>query len=97
MEKLEDLPIKPDSQHSPEEQDIMNRYFDEPQTKEEESLIERMHLKRVGLTALLFVLLGGGFLDSILTKIPYISEGMVVLGLKTLIFMIGMMFINWLV
>jgi len=94
MEKLANLPTKDDTPSSPEQEAIMNHFFGEP--PEEKGFVEKIQLKKVAIFTLLFVALTNPLTDTILSKIPYLSNSYVLLGVKTFAFFVLMLLLNWL-
>ena len=99
-EKLADLPVKDDIQHSQEEEGIMDTFFGndtaKPTPPEEEGFFAKLQLKKVGIMLLFFALLCSGVLDGMFEKIPYIEGNQIAtLILKSGIFALVFMIVNY--
>lgn len=94
MEKLDDLPTKENAQPSPEQHALMDKFFGE--APEEKGFMEKMQLKKVFAFVIAFGLLANPWVDGLLSKIPYLSNGVAVFGVKMVIFFIAALLINWL-
>jgi len=90
MEKLSDLPLKEDAELTPQESDVMQKYFNTPGTATKTSKSGWMDTIKLSFyAAFLFVVLANPWIDSILCMVPYCGENaLILLAFKTIIFMI---------
>ena len=95
MDKLSDLPPA-ETQLTPEENQIMEKYFtpdsegENQSTKKKASLGWMATIKLAGAAALLFLALANPFVDALLSKMPFGcgDNTIATLGVKALLYMI---------
>jgi len=97
MEKLSTLPPK-NTKKTQEESSIMDQFFpeDEPEkdVDEQPSFFQRLDIKKAAMITFVFILLANPWSDSIISKMPYMDNGLVSFGFKGLIFFVIMMMMN---
>ena len=86
MEKLSDLPPKADTKSTPQERDVIEKYFD---SKSDDSSKSGSSWKLVAYTSLLFLALANPWLDGLFKMLPYCGESQIaVLFIKLILFAI---------
>ena len=83
MEKLVDLPVKDDTDYTPEELATLQQYFGGVPPKD-----EGINWKLLGYISVLFVLLANPWIDDLICKIPKCSNPIIVLVLKFVVFIL---------
>ena len=88
LEKLDDLPVSDESKPSPQEEQVMDKYFSGAAAKADNNLKWGMTFKLAGLASLLFMALANPFVDSLFTILPYCGgNAFGIFGVKIFIFM----------
>ena len=69
---------------------------DEPEkdVDEQPSFFQRLDIKKAAMITFVFILLANPWSDSIISKMPYMDNGLVSFGFKGLIFFVIMMMMN---
>ena len=92
MEKLSELPTSDETKMTNHENEILNKYFDVPQSN---SLNLKQLLKITAVASATFLLFANDFTQSMLSRLPYVGEeGIKSLMLKTLLFALVFILIN---
>lgn len=87
---LSDLPTS-DKEQTPEETDVMQKYFDTPSS----SSGGGMRWRSIAYTTLLFVIVANPWIDMLLCKIPYCGNATVLFAIKVLIFLVVLVCLNF--
>ncbi len=97
MENLADLPASSSQKKTLQEEQMMDQFFPQnnKEVEHEPTFTEKMHLKKVGIATILFVILSNPIADKIYTQIPYVNEGLSVFVFKTILFFFMLMLINY--
>jgi len=74
MEKLEDLPVRDNAEMSPEENKLMETYFGASGSSTEKSHTWSDSAKTTGYAVVLFVALANPWIDSLLSRLPYVGD-----------------------
>jgi len=105
MEKLSTIPPK-NTKKTREESAIMDQFFPEDgdvednggdsraPPEEQPSFFQRLDVKKAAMITFIFALLANPWSDSIISKLPYMDNGLVSFGFKGLLFFIVMMAMN---
>ena len=92
MEKLSDLPPANDAEMSPQESDVMKKYFGGNGSNVDAKNKTPGWMDTIKLAfyaAILFVILANPWIDTLLCMVPYCGDNMIMLlAFKTLLFMI---------
>jgi len=87
MDDLTTLPLNDDAVVSPQETEVIERFF--PNSETSPSSDGSSNLTLIGYATLLFIALANPFVDNLLEKIPWFNGSHVsVIAVKTLIFVI---------
>jgi hypothetical protein len=94
MEKLSDLPPKDDAEMSPQESDVMQKYFDastgggsKPGASGKTGWMDTIKLALYA--TVLFLILANPWIDSVMCMVPYCGESALTLtAVKALLFLI---------
>lgn len=94
MDRLSDLPPSDGAQMSPQESDVMQKYFSAPpnspaSTNSKTKVGWMDAIKMAFYVAVLFVFLANPWIDSVMCMVPYCGDSsMILLAVKTLLFMV---------
>lgn len=89
MEKLSDLPTKDDAEMSPQENDVMKKYFNaSPSSKTSGKKLSWIDTFKIALyAAILFVALSNPWVDTLFCAVPYCGDNaLILLGAKFVLF-----------
>ncbi len=94
MDNLSDIPVRPNTELSDEESDIIREYFGDTNINANDYSGEcrpswTNSVKVAGYGVILFSVLGNPWIDSLFSKIPYVpNNSLIILCIKLFIFMI---------
>jgi len=90
MDKLSDLPPKDGAEMSPQESDVMKKYFDADEPQGKKAKAGWMDSIKVAFYAsVLFLALANPWVDTLLCSIPYCGDNaLTLLAFKVLLFLI---------
>lgn len=88
MEKLSDLPTKDNVEMSPQENDVMKKYFNASSSKTNGKKISWTNTFKIALyAAVLFLVLSNPWVDTLFCAVPYCGDNaLILLALKFVLF-----------
>jgi hypothetical protein len=98
MERLADLPPKDDAEMTPQESEVMQKYFNAPQSEGGSSKGKAGWMDTIKLAlygAVLFLVLANPWIDSVMCMVPYCGDSaLMLLAIKAVMFVVLFVIVN---